>query len=62
MTPGDRVRYHNAEGEPKDGRLLDWKIQDYPSSKGINRVHWALVQFRGRRRAYCHPGQLEVLK
>ena len=62
MTPGDRVRYHDPDGRTEDGRLLQFKIQEGTTSKGWYRVAWALVQFRGRRRAYCHPKQLEVLK
>ena len=63
VTPGDRVRHTNREsGEVRDGRLLAFKIQEGFTGRGHYRVQWALVQFRGRHRAYCGLGQLEVLK
>lgn len=63
MTPGDRVRHHHPEtGAVADGRLLAFKVQEGFTSNGHYMVRWALVQFRGRRRAYCGLGQLEVLK
>lgn len=65
MSPGDRVRYHDHDGQTADGRLLELKKEDYPTSKGWMRVHWGLVQFRPPtvpRRQYCNLGQLEVLK
>jgi hypothetical protein len=62
VNPGDRVRHHYPDGHVEDGRLLAFKIQQGLTATGHYRVQWALVQFRGRRRAYCGLARLEVLK
>jgi len=62
MKPGDRVRHRHEAGHIEVGRLLAFKSETL-WTRGVPRLRsFALVQFRGRRRTYCHIHRLEVVE